>query len=73
MHVPTLILIGEREVIYDAAAALDRARRRLPNCEGRLVLASSHDMTFSQHRIVDARILDFLGDNRRIAPERVVA
>ena len=26
MHVPTLLLIGEGEAIYDPAAALDRAR-----------------------------------------------
>jgi pimeloyl-ACP methyl ester carboxylesterase len=60
MHVPTLLLIGDREVIYDPAKALARARRLIPDFEGELVPGSSHDMAFSRHRIVDARVLDFL-------------
>lgn len=60
MHVPTLLLIGEHEVIFEAAAALARARRLLPNFEGELVPGCRHDMCFSQHRLVDARVLDFL-------------
>jgi pimeloyl-ACP methyl ester carboxylesterase len=60
MRVPTLVLIGDHEVIYDSAMALARARRLIPYFEGDLVRRSSHDMAFSQHRIVDARILDFL-------------
>jgi pimeloyl-ACP methyl ester carboxylesterase len=77
MHVPTLLLIGDHEVIYDPAKALARARRLIPDFEGELVPRSSHDMAFSQHRIVDARVLDFLKRTRAAsethAPERVVA
>jgi pimeloyl-ACP methyl ester carboxylesterase len=64
MCVPTLLLMGEHEVIYDSAMALARARRLIPNFEGDLVPRSSHDMAFSQHRIVDARILDFLKNTK---------
>jgi pimeloyl-ACP methyl ester carboxylesterase len=60
MHVPTLLLIGDHEVIYDPARALARARRLIPHFQGELVPRSSHEMCFSQHRIVDNRILDFL-------------
>ena len=63
VHVPVLLLIGDREVIYDPAKALARARALLPNFEGDLVPQSSHNMCGSQHRIVDARVLDFLNDN----------
>ena len=63
LHVPVLLLIGENEVIYDPAKALDRARALLPNFEGELVPQSSHEMCSSQHRIVDARVLDFLNDD----------
>jgi pimeloyl-ACP methyl ester carboxylesterase len=63
LHVPVLLLIGENEVIYDAAKALARARALLPNLEGELVPRCNHDMCFSQHRIVDTRVLDFLSDN----------
>jgi pimeloyl-ACP methyl ester carboxylesterase len=77
MHVPTLLLMGEHEVIYDPATALARARRLIPDFEGDLVPRSSHDMCFSQHRLVDRRILDFLkrprAESEDHAPERVVA
>jgi len=60
LRVPVLLLIGDREVIYDPAKALARARALLPNFGGELVPHCNHDMCFSQHRIVDARVLDFL-------------
>jgi pimeloyl-ACP methyl ester carboxylesterase len=63
LSVPVLLLIGENEVIYDAAKALDRARALLPNFEGDLVPQSNHNMCASQYRIVDARVLDFLSDH----------
>jgi hypothetical protein len=52
--------MGDEEVIWDPAAALARARQLFPDVQGELVPRSSHDMCFSQHRIVDARVLDFL-------------
>jgi len=57
---PVLLLMGNREVLCDAAAALARARRLMPNVEGGLIPGCSHDMCFSQHEVVDARVLDFL-------------
>jgi pimeloyl-ACP methyl ester carboxylesterase len=65
MRVPTLLLMGEQEVIYNAAKALARARRLLPRFEGALVPQSSHDMCVSQHRTVDARMLDFMSPAER--------
>jgi len=62
-QVPVLLLIGEREVMYDPAKALARARALIPEIEGDLVPHSSHEMCSSQYRIVDARLLDFLNDN----------
>jgi pimeloyl-ACP methyl ester carboxylesterase len=77
MHVPTLLLIGDHEVIYDPVMALERARRLIPDCEGDLVPRSRHDMCFSQYRVVDKRILDFFkrtrAHNRTLAPEHLVA
>ena len=77
MHVPVLFLVGDHEVLYDAATALARARRLMPDVEGELVPGCSHDMCFSQHRIVDARVLDFLKktrtDGQGKTPERSVA
>jgi pimeloyl-ACP methyl ester carboxylesterase len=77
MHIPTLLLIGDHEVIYDPAMALARARRLIPDCEGDLVPRSRHDMCVSQYRLVDKRILDFLKktrtDDRGGITERSVA
>jgi pimeloyl-ACP methyl ester carboxylesterase len=63
LNVPVLLLIGDREVIYDPEEALARARRLIPDFEGDLVPQSSHEMCASQHQVVDARVLEFLSDN----------
>jgi len=72
LQVPVLLLMGDREVIYDPTTALARARRLIPDFQGELVPQSSHDMCFSQHGFVDARVLDFLNASRqaerRLAP-----
>ena len=63
LDVPVLLLIGENEVMYDAAEVLARARQLIPNFEGEVVPGCNHEMSFSQSRIVDARVLDFLDGN----------
>jgi pimeloyl-ACP methyl ester carboxylesterase len=77
MRVPTLLLIGDHEVICDPAAALARARELFPDVQGELVPRSSHNMCVSQHRIVDARVLAFLkqtrATDRSTITERAVA
>ena len=77
LQVPVLLLIGEDEVLYDAAIALERARRLIPDLQGQLVPGCRHDMCFSQHQLVDARVLEFLEKTRRGdragTTERVVA
>jgi len=60
MRVPTLLLIGDHEVISDPVKALARARRLIPDLEGELVPRCRHEMCLSQSRIVDARVLEFL-------------
>lgn len=60
MSVPTLLLIGDHEVISNPVRALERARRLIPDCEGELVAGCRHDMCASRHDTVDARVLEFL-------------
>jgi pimeloyl-ACP methyl ester carboxylesterase len=60
LQVPTLLLIGQQEVLYDPEAALERARRLIPNFEGELLPRANHEMTVSKHKIVDRRVLEFL-------------
>jgi pimeloyl-ACP methyl ester carboxylesterase len=77
MKVPTLLLIGDHEVISDPARALERARRLIPDFDGELVPACRHDMCSRQQHIVDARVLEFLKktrtDDRAATAERSVA
>jgi len=67
MRVPTLLLMGDHEVICDPVAALARAREIFPDLQGELVPRSSHDMCFSQRRIVDDRVVEFLNAKRHHA------
>ncbi|HKH36267.1 MAG TPA: alpha/beta hydrolase [Rubrobacter sp.] len=60
MQVPTLLLIGQQEAYYDPKVVLERARRLIRNFEGELLPRASHEMTISQHEIVDRRLLEFL-------------
>jgi pimeloyl-ACP methyl ester carboxylesterase len=73
MRVPTLLLIGDHEVICNPVAALARARTLFPDLQGELVAGASHGMCFSHHRLVDERVVDFLNDNRPHVSARVVA
>lgn len=76
MRVPVLLLMGDREQLCNPGAALDRARRLIPHFEGELVPGCGHDMCYSQRRIVEARVLDFLKRTRigrGTTPERSVA
>jgi pimeloyl-ACP methyl ester carboxylesterase len=60
VRVPTLLLIGQQEVIYDPAASLERARRLIPCVEAGLIADASHDMSYFQAGAVDARVLEFM-------------
>jgi pimeloyl-ACP methyl ester carboxylesterase len=69
LRVPTLLLIGEQERIYDPKAALERARRLIPNMKGELVPQASHDMSYNCHELVDARIIEYFGIGRGVRPQ----
>ena len=73
LRVPTLLLIGDHEVISDPTRALERARGLIPDLRGELVPGARHEMCVRQHQIVDARVLEFLNDSRHNLSERVVA
>jgi pimeloyl-ACP methyl ester carboxylesterase len=61
LKMPVLLLIGENEVIYNAKKALTRARKLISDLTGEIVPGCGHDISFSQHEIVDERMLTFLG------------
>lgn len=57
---PALILFGDHEVIEDWRAALDRAKRLLPNLETEIVPDASHALIMEQPAVVNQRVLRFL-------------
>jgi pimeloyl-ACP methyl ester carboxylesterase len=56
---PTLLLIGDSEVIYDPQAALERAARLIPHIETGLIPGAGHDLMRDQPALVNGRILAF--------------
>ncbi len=61
LEMPVLLLIGDREVIYDPVKALARARRLVPHLESDLIPDCSHDMAVSHPPLISTRVLAFLG------------
>jgi len=57
---PTLLLFGEREVIYAPQTALTRARNLIPNIEADIISGAGHALNFDQPEIVNQRIMEFL-------------
>jgi pimeloyl-ACP methyl ester carboxylesterase len=66
IQVPTLLLIGEEEVIYDPQAAVNRARRLMPHLEAEMIPNASHGLPMEQAEFVDERVLDFLNQEREV-------
>jgi pimeloyl-ACP methyl ester carboxylesterase len=60
VQVPTLLLIGDRERIYDGRAALEQGRRLIPHLDWALVPDAGHILAMEQPDVVNRYILDFL-------------
>jgi pimeloyl-ACP methyl ester carboxylesterase len=60
IHAPTLLLIGEREVICNPVKAIQRARRLIPNVCAEIVPATGHALNIEQAQMVNERVLAFL-------------
>jgi pimeloyl-ACP methyl ester carboxylesterase len=62
ISMPTLLLIGDQEIIYKPAAAIERARRFIPNLEADIIPSAGHTLMMEQAEAVNARVLEFLGN-----------
>jgi len=61
---PTLLLIGEQEIIYDAEQAIKRAEELLENIQTALIPNANHMMSWEQTGLVNSHILNFLSGNK---------
>ena len=60
IRVPTLLLIGDHEVIYKPALAMERARQLIPHVEAELIAGGGHAFPIDQAECTNLRILEFL-------------
>lgn len=57
---PTLLLLGEREIVYDPQAARRRAQKYLTRLQAHILPNAGHALNFDQPEMVNAYILKFL-------------
>jgi pimeloyl-ACP methyl ester carboxylesterase len=62
----TLLLIGEAEVIYNPAIAVNWAKQLVENIEAEVVPNASHGLPIEQPELVNERILGFLNQEQNI-------
>lgn len=61
IRTPTLILIGDREVIYDPDKVAAKARRLIPNARVEIVPGAGHALFYDRPDIVNRRVIEFMG------------
>ena len=64
IEVPTLVLIGAEEILYDPEAAISRSRLLMPNVDARIVPDANHLLPMERPGFVDAAIEEFLASPR---------
>ncbi len=60
LMLPTLLILGENEVIYDPRKAMSRAAALLPNVKTALIPGAGHDVMWSQPERLNSAITTFL-------------
>ena len=63
---PTLVLVGDREMIYDPAAAVERARRLIPDVDARVLPGVGHLLGMQQPEVINPIVVRFLAE--RLSP-----
>lgn len=59
-NIPTLLLIGDKEVIYPAEKAIANGKRLIPNLKTHLIAGASHSLTMEHADVVNELTLHFL-------------
>ncbi|WP_456278973.1 alpha/beta fold hydrolase [Bacillus sp. AK128] len=62
---PTLLIIGEKEVIYPAKKAIANAKRLIPKLESHIIPGANHSLTIEHSDIVNEHIINFLVKNSK--------
>ena len=64
LKTPTLLLIGDHEVLYEADRAIKRAEELVENIQTALIPNASHMVLWEQTELVNSHILNFLSGDR---------
>jgi pimeloyl-ACP methyl ester carboxylesterase len=62
IELPTLLLIGAGEKIYNPKKAIDRARRLMSDLTAEIIPNVGHTLNMEQPETINARILEFLSN-----------
>jgi pimeloyl-ACP methyl ester carboxylesterase len=60
IRTPTLLLIGDHEVIYNPERVIQRATRLVPGLQAKMVLNANHNAEYTAPDFVNTEIMDFL-------------
>jgi pimeloyl-ACP methyl ester carboxylesterase len=63
IELPTLLLIGAGEKIYNPKKAIERAQRLMPDLTAEIIPVVGHTLNMEQPETINARILEFLSKN----------
>jgi pimeloyl-ACP methyl ester carboxylesterase len=67
IQIPTLLLVGDHEILYDPRKALQRARQLIPHIQTELVPSAGHVLHADQPERVNEAVLRFLSAKDPIA------
>jgi pimeloyl-ACP methyl ester carboxylesterase len=73
LKAPTLLLIGDHEILYNSESALRKARRLIPNLEAEIIPDSGHALIRDQPELVYSRIQRFLENQIVNSPSHPMA
>jgi pimeloyl-ACP methyl ester carboxylesterase len=63
LEAPTLLLVGDHEIIYDPATLLEKAIRLIPSIEAELVEGAGHLINMERPEFCSRRLLRFLSEH----------
>ena len=63
IELPTLLLIGAGEKIYNPKKAIERAQRLMPDLTAEIIPVVGHTLNMEQPETINARILEFLSND----------
>lgn len=60
VRIPTMLLLAEREVLFDIKPFLDRAVRLIPDIEAEIITGAGHYLNLDEPELINDRILRFI-------------